>query len=323
MSSATTPRRDASGLARFARRNGIFVALLVLAAFMLLTKSQFGTPQNLTNILQQNAVIGVLACGMTFAIIIGGFDLSVGSTAALSTVVTASLIAAGGAFGLPLGLGGALAAGLLVGAINGWLIAYVRVNPFVATLGTMTIVRGAVYVMTNATPVFGVPMDYTAFGLGKMLGIPNVTWVFAVVALLLGGILHLTRFGHYVYAIGGNARAAKVMGVDTRRVRFLTYLLVSCGAALAGVLLVVQTASGQPAAATGYELTAIAAVIVGGATLGGGRGRMIGTVVGVLLLGVVSNGLNLYGVSPFWQPIATGLILILAVGLDRARSDAD
>lgn len=323
MSSATTPRRDASGLARFARRNGIFVALLVLAAFMLLTKSQFGTPQNLNNILQQNAVIGVLACGMTFAIIIGGFDLSVGSTAALSTVVTASLIAAGGAFGLPLGLGGALAAGLLVGAINGWLIAYVRVNPFVATLGTMTIVRGAVYVMTNATPVFGVPMDYTAFGLGKMLGIPNVTWVFAVVALLLGGILHLTRFGHYVYAIGGNARAAKVMGVDTRRVRFLTYLLVSCGAALAGVLLVVQTASGQPAAATGYELTAIAAVIVGGATLGGGRGRMIGTVVGVLLLGVVSNGLNLYGVSPFWQPIATGLILILAVGLDRARSDAD
>jgi ribose/xylose/arabinose/galactoside ABC-type transport system permease subunit len=136
-------------------------------------------------------------------------------------------------------------------------------------------------------------------------------------------VLHLTRFGHYVYTIGGNAHAAKVMGVDTRRVRFLTYLLVSCSAAIAGVLLVVQTASGQPAAATGYELTAIAAVIVGGATLGGGHGRMIGTIVGVLLLGVVTNGLNLFGVSPFWQPIATGLILILAVGLDRARSDAD
>jgi ribose transport system permease protein len=198
-----------------------------------------------------------------------------------------------------------------------------RVNPFVATLGTMTIVRGGVYVLTDATPVFGVPTDYTSFGLGKLLGIPNVTWVFAFAALVLGAVLHLTRFGHYVYAIGGNARAAKVMGVDTRRVRFLTYLLVSCAAALAGVLLVVQTASGQPAAALGYELTAIAAVIVGGAKLGGGHGRMVGTVVGVFLLGVVTNGLNLFGVSPFWQPIATGLILILAVGLDRARSDAD
>ncbi len=320
-STATSPR-DAR-LARFVKQNGIFIALLVLVVFMLATKSQFGTPQNITNILQQNAVIGILACGMTFAIIIGGFDLSVGSTAALSTVVTATLIGMGGPFALPLGLVGALAAGLFVGAVNGWLIAFARVNPFVATLGMMTIVRGGVYVMTNATPVFGVPMGYTSFGLGKLFGIPNVTWIFIAVALLLGALLHVTRFGHYVYTIGGNARAAKVMGVDIRRVRFLTYLLVSCTAALAGVLLVAQTASGQPAAATGYELTAIAAVIVGGATLGGGYGRMIGTVVGVLLLGVVSNGLNLYGVSPFWQPIATGLILILAVGLDRARSDAD
>lgn len=307
-------------LADAARKNGIFIALVVLVAFMLLAKPQFGAPQNITNILQQNSVIGILACGMTFAIIIGGFDLSVGSTAALSTIVTAMLIASAGL--LP-ALAGALAAGLLVGAINGWLIAYARVNPFVATLGTMTVIRGVVYVVTNATPVFGVPMDYTTFGLGKLLGVPNVTWVFAAVALLLGALLHLTRFGHYVFTIGGNARAAKVMGVDTRRVRFLTYLLVSCMAALAGVLLVTQTASGQPAAATGYELTAIAAVIVGGAALGGGRGRMSGTVVGVLLLGVVSNGLNLFGVSPFWQPIATGLILIIAVGLDRARSDTD
>lgn len=309
-----------SGFRDAVRRNGIFLVFLALVLFMLMAKSQFGTPQNITNILQQNAVIGILACGMTFAIIIGGFDLSVGSAAALSTIVTATLI---GSAGLVPALCGALAVGVLVGAINGWLIAYARVNPFVATLGTMTIIRGVVYVATNATPVFGVPMEYTSFGLGKFLGVPNVTWVFFAIALLLGALLHLTRFGHYVFAIGGNARAAKVMGIDTRRVRFLTYVLVSCMAALAGVLLVVQTASGQPAAAMGYELTAIAAVIVGGATLGGGSGRMIGTIVGVLLLGVVSNGLNLFGVSPFWQPIATGLILILAVGLDRARSEAD
>ena len=312
-----------SGLVRFVRQNGTFVALMVLVAFMVVASPNFGTFQNLTNILQQNAVIGVIACGMTFAIIIGGFDLAVGSTAALAAVVSASIIAAGGPFGMPLGIAGALGSGLLVGAINGWLIAYLRVNPFVATLGMMTIVRGAVYVLTNATPVFGVPMGYTSFGLGKFLGIPNVTWVFVAVALLLGFVLHATRFGHYVFTIGGNARAAKVMGVDIRATRFLTYLLVSCSAAIAGVMLVVQTASGQPAAAMGYELTAIAAVIVGGATLGGGHGRMVSTVAGVFLLGVVSNSLSLFGVSPFWQPIATGLILILAVALDRGRSEAD
>ena len=305
----------------FLKTNGVFVALTALIVFMSIARPQFGAPHNITNILQQNSVIGILACGMTFPIILGGFDLSVGSTAALSTIVTATLIRTSG--GLAAALGGALATGLIVGALNGGLIAYARVNPFVATLGMMTVVRGTGYVVTNATPVFGVPMEYTMFGLGKTLGLPNVTWVFIAVALLLGAMLHLTQFGHYVYTIGGNARAAEFMGVDTPRVRFLTYLLVAVLAALAGVLLVMQTASGQPAAATGYELTAIAAVIVGGATLGGGRGRMIGTVVGVLLLGVVSNGLNLFGVSPFWQPIATGSILILAVGFDRARSEAD
>lgn len=307
-------------LLRFVSRNGVFIALAVLVLFMLATKPQFGSAQNLANILQQNAVIGVLACAMTFAIILGGFDLSVGSTAALSTIAAATLIAKGG---LALGLGGALGVGLLVGALNGWLIAYLRVNPFVATLGTMTIVRGIGYVVTNATPVFGVPMSLAGFGLGKTLGVPNMAWVFLAVALLLGALLHLTRFGHYVYAIGGDAKAAQRMGVDVRRVRFLTYLLVSCAAGLAGAMLVVQTVSGQPGAAMGYELSAIAAAIVGGARLGGGYGRMAGAVGGALLLGVVSNGLNLYGVSPFWQPIATGLILILAVGLDRSRSEAD
>ena len=185
----------------------------------------------------------------------------------------------------------------------------------------MTIVRGLIYVGTNASPVFGVPLEFANLGLGKVLGIPNVTLFFAGVAVVLGAMLHLTQFGHHVYAVGGNAKAASMMGIDPRRLRFATYVLTSLCAALAGILLVGQTASGQPQAAIGYELTSIAAVIVGGAALGGGHGRMLGTVVGVMLLGVVSNGLNLYGVSPFWQPVATGVILILAVALDRTRSD--
>jgi ribose/xylose/arabinose/galactoside ABC-type transport system permease subunit len=180
----------------------------------------------------------------------------------------------------------------------------------------MTVVRGVIYVGTNASPRFGVPYSFTTLGLGRLLGIPNPAILFSVVALLLGLVLHRTRFGHYVYAVGGNPVAAARMGINAARVRFAVYVLVSLCAAVAGIILVGQTASATPQAALGYELTAIAAVIVGGAPLGGGRGRMTGTIVGVFLLGVVANGLNLFGVSPFWQPVATGLILIGAVAFD-------
>ena len=304
------------------KQNGVFLAFALIFAVMLVAAPQFGTRENLTNILQQNAIIGIIACGMTFAIIIGGFDLSVGSTAAMASVVTAYVIIESSGNGVPLGIIAALATGLIVGSINGALIAFVRINPFVVTLGTMTIIRGLVFVATDATPLFGVPMGFTQLGLGKSFGVPNVAIVFLGVALLLGALLHQTRFGHHVFAAGGNARAAAVMGIRTDRIRFGSYLIASVCAAIAGVLLVGQTASGQPQAAMGYELTAIAAVIVGGASLGGGRGRMIGTVAGVFLLGMVSNALNLLGVSPFWQPVATGLILIFAVGLDRSKTDA-
>lgn len=308
-------------LGLFLRRNGVFVALLVLLVAMLLLSPQFGTRQNLTNILQQNAIIGIIAMGMTFAIIIGGFDLSVGSTTALASVAMAMVTTTTGS--IPLGLLAALAVGLGVGFINGFLIAKLRINAFVATLGTMTILRGLVYVVTNATPIFGVPFEFTQLGLGSSFGVPNVVLVALVVALVLGFLLHATSFGHHVYLSGGSARAAKAVGLDNAKLRMGCYLIVALCAALAGVLLVGQTASGQPQAAMGYELTAIAAVIVGGATLGGGKGRIIGTIGGVLLLGLVSNGLNLLGVSAFWQPVATGLILVVAVGLDRSRADTD
>lgn len=312
-----------SGTTGWMRRNAILVAFAAGCIFMLLSTDRFGTAQNFANILQQNALIGVIACGMTFAIIVGGFDLSVGSVAALSMITVASLLAANPEGGLVLAVIGALLVGLGAGALNGWLIAYGRINPFVVTLGTMTIIRGIVFVATDAAPVLGVPFDYTLFGLGRTLGLPNVTWVALAVALALGILLHATRFGQHIFAIGGNARAAVVMGVNAARIRFSTYLIVALCAALAGALLVTQTASGQPQAAMGYELAAIAAVIVGGSKLGGGHGHMFGTILGVLLLGLVSNGLNLHGVSPFWQPIATGLILVVAVGLDRTRGEQD
>ncbi|HEY3721129.1 MAG TPA: ABC transporter permease [Roseiarcus sp.] len=304
------------GFAGLARRHGILFVFLLLIAGMFASKSTFGTYQNIANVVQQNSVIGIIACGMTFAIILGGFDLSVGSVTALSSVVGATLMIDASEFGIPIGIIGAFACCLVVGATNGWLISYLGVNPFVATLGTMTVVRGLIYVATNASPRFGVPYSFTTLGLGYFFGIPIPGIIFLLIALSLGFVLHRTRFGHYVYAVGGNAIASAQMGVDARRVRFAVYVLVSACAALSGIILIGQTASATPQAALGYELTAIAAVIVGGASLGGGRGHMAGTIVGVFLLGVVANGLNLFGVSPFWQPVATGLILIVAVAFD-------
>jgi ribose/xylose/arabinose/galactoside ABC-type transport system permease subunit len=301
----------------FVRRYGIAVVFITLVVTMVIASPQFRTQGNFLNLLQQNAILGILACAMTFAIILGGFDLSVGANAALSSVVAARLMIE---FNIPVGIAGAILAGLFVGLVNGVLIAYVGVNPFVSTLGTMTVVRGLVYVYTNATPLFGVDFAFTRVGLGRSVGVPNPFWIFLVVAIFLYVLLSQTRFGHYIYAIGGNAVAAREMGINVRRTRLLVYALIGICAAISGIILVGQTATGQPAGALNYELTAIAAVIVGGATLSGGYGNLLSTIVGVYLLGVVSNALNLFGVSPFWQPVATGSILIVAVAIDSAAA---
>jgi ribose transport system permease protein len=301
----------------YLRRYGIAAVFIGLLTVLLLTSPQFRTTANLTNVLQQNAVIGIIACAMTFAIILGGFDLSVGAGAALASVVAAKLMIE---THIALGIGGGLVAGLFLGLLNGVLIAYIGVNPFVATLGSMTVVRALLNVYTNATPLFGVPYIFTEVGLGRTLGAPNAALIFVVIAAVLTFVLHQTRFGHYIYAVGGNVIAASEMGINVRRMRLLVYTLVGVSAAIAGLILVGQTATGQPQAALGYELTAITAVIVGGASLGGGRGAMGGTIVGVFLLGIVSNALNLFGVSAFWQPVVTGTILIAAVGMDSYAS---
>ena len=320
--SATTARPAPPPRSRFdaldaLRRYGIAVVFLTLVLAMVVSSPQFRTQGNLLNLLQQNAIIGILACGMTFAIILGGFDLSVGANAALCSVVAARVMID---VDIGLGIAAALLAGIVVGLVNGLLIAYVGVNPFVSTLGTMTVIRGLVYVYTNATPLFGVDFSFTRVGLGRSVGVPNPFWIFLGVALVLGGLLSLTRFGHYVYAIGGNAVAARQMGINVKRMRLLVYTLIGACAAASGIILVGQTATGQPAGALGYELTAIAAVIIGGATLSGGYGNLGSTIIGVFLLGVVSNALNLFGVSPFWQPVATGTILVVAVAIDSAAA---
>jgi len=294
--------------------SSLLVGILVLVVVVqLLTTPAFGRWANISNILMQNSIIGIVACGMFLMILLGGFDLSVGAVGALTSTLAAALIVD---VGTPVGVVVAIAAGLGVGALNGAFVALLGMSPFVVTLGTQSVVLGALFVATQAKPVYGVPPEITSFGLGRVAGIPIVTLVFAVVVVLVWAMLRYTRFGHHIYAVGGNPEAARLAGVSTTWVTIGTYAIGGTLAALAGVLLLTQTGIGQPAAATTWPLAAIAAVVVGGVPLSGGTGKISAVVLGTFLLGVIANALNLNGVSSYWQPAVTGAVILVAVGID-------
>jgi ribose transport system permease protein/putative xylitol transport system permease protein len=206
--------------------------------------------------------------------------------------------------------------GLAVGLINGFCIAKIGINPFVATLGTQVLVTGLLYVATSAQPVYGVPESFTRLGLGRIGPIPIPTLIFAATAIITWSLLRFTKFGHYIYAVGGNKAAARLAGVPVDRVTLITYGIGGLFAAIAGIVLLGETNIGQPASATDWPLSAIAAVVVGGVPLSGGVGNVGGAVLGTLLLGVVANALNLFGISPYWQPAVTGAVILVAVGID-------
>ena len=288
----------------------IFVLLLIVFS---LTVPYFATWANFANVLQRNSIIGIVACGMLLMIITGGFDLSVGAVGAMSSVVAAVVIVQ---FSMPLGILTALTLGLLVGAANGFFIAKIGISPFVTTLATQVLVTGFLFVGTSAQPVYGVPESFTVLGLGRLGPIPIPTIIFAVVALVTWAILRFTTLGHYIYIVGGNKAAARLAGINVDRVLVTTYALGGFFAAVAGIVLLGQTNIGQPASASDWPLTAIAAVVVGGVPLSGGIGQVWSAVLGTLLLGIIANALNLLGVSPFWQPAVTGAVILVAVGLD-------
>lgn len=298
---------------KFFQTYGLFVTFVVLFIALAIGSPSFRNPQNLLNLLQQNAVNGIIACGMTMMMISGGFDLSVGASAALSGMVAAALFLQ---FSIPIGIVGGLLASTFVGLVNGLLISKVGINPFVTTLGTQIITRGLIYVSTNARPIYGLPMSYMVVGLGKIGPLPVATTLLVIVAVVTHVLLKHTRFGQYVLSVGGNEEAARLSGINVGRIKTLVFTLGGALAGLGGLILLGQTLTGQPQAANGYELNAIAAVVVGGTSLSGGQGTISGTVIGVLLMGMIANALNLLNVSPYWQPVVTGFILLLAVGFD-------
>lgn len=288
----------------------IFLALIVVFSF---TVPHFATVANLSNILQRNSIIGIVACGMLLMIILAGFDLSVGAVGAMSSVVAAALIVH---VSIGAGVAAGLLLGLLVGLVNGFCIAKIGINAFVTTLATQVLVTGFLFVGTAAQPVYGVPEAFTVLGLGKIGPLPVPTLIFAGVAVLVWALLRFTSFGHYIYIVGGNRTAARLAGINVDAVTIATYGIGGLLAGVAGIVLLGETTIGQPASATDWPLSAIAAVVVGGVPLSGGVGRVGGAVLGTLLLGIIANALNLLGISPFWQPAVTGAVILVAVGLD-------
>jgi ribose transport system permease protein len=295
------------------------ITLLALCLATALLTDRFLSPLNLTNILVQSSIMAVIAIGMTFVIIGGGFDLSVGSTVALAGCVAAMVIVK---FGVAVGVVAGTAAGAAVGLANGVIIAKLGVNPFITTLGTMVLVRGIVYLITGGAPVGdeGLPAAFIAFGSARFLGIHYLVWVPALLLLILSWVMQVTPYGRRIYATGGNREAAYLSGVPVERIITSTYAWCGALAGVAGVMLAARLQSGQPTAGEFYELTAIAAVILGGASLQGGEGTLYKSIIGVFIMIVLGNSLNLLNVDSYWQRVAIGAVIIAAAAADRLRS---
>jgi len=305
---------SAAWLANKGRQIGTLLGLLLLGGLLSILSPYFLTVSNLTNVLEQTAINAVIAAGMTFVIISGGIDLSVGSIVAFSGVLLASALQA--PLPAPIALAIGVAAGASCGLVNGLLITRGRLPPFIATLGMMSVARGAALVFTEGRPVSGFEPGFRSLATGRVLGIPTPVLAAAVVYLLAQLLLTRTRFGRYVYAIGGNEEATRLSGVAVRFHKTMVYVLSGVTSALACVLLTARLNSAQPIAGMMYELDAIAATVIGGTSLLGGSGSLGGTLVGALIMGVLRNGLNLLGVSSFLQQIVIGVVIIVAVLVD-------
>lgn len=316
---------------------GVLFGFIFLLVFIFVTTPTFRQVVTLQNLAQQVSINGIIAVGMTFVIITAGIDLSVGSILGFVGVMTAmtlmapKLVMQMGTGVMPLACLVGLLAGTAVGLLNGAAVAWLRMQPFIVTLATMWAVRGLAEVITDGTPIGTVDPDqalaafrnnmlqtkFTFLGMGYMGPVP-VAAVIMLVVVILGHIL-LTRtvFGRHVYALGGNAEAARLSGVNIAAVRISVYTISGALAGIAAILLMSELVSGQPTAGQGYELYAIAAVVVGGTSLFGGSGSVVGSAIGALIIGVIRMGLNLHGISDFWQQIVTGAIIFLAVLLDE------
>jgi erythritol transport system permease protein len=341
MTTALSPSAESASVSRltvgvFLFRLRAFIALLILMGiFTLLTRSFF-TTENLIILVGQTAINAIMAVGMTFVILTGGIDLSVGSTVGLAAMVSGLLIDRGlelpvfgivAYFNVPAIIVLVLCLGILVGAFNGLLVTRFNVAPFIATLGTLYVARGLAQ-LSNGGATFpnlvGNPgLGNTGFpilGAGTIFGIPIVIWIMILFTTLGWFVAGKTPFGRQVYAVGGNERAAELSGIYVQRIKMAVYMICGMCAAMTGLVTASQLVAAHPATGESYELNAIAAVVLGGTSLAGGRGTIWGTLIGALVIGVLTNGLVLLGVQEFWKKVITGLVIILAVVLDQLQA---
>ncbi|HEU4382795.1 MAG TPA: ribose ABC transporter permease [Anaeromyxobacteraceae bacterium] len=299
-------------------RYGIALAFLALGSALALLTPRFLTAANLLNVLRQISVNALLAFGMTVVILGAGIDLSVGSVLAFSGALAAGLSTAGWPAGLA--MAAALLLGGIMGLFNGVFVAYARIAPFIVTLGGLTIFRGATLVYTDGRPITGLPGGFDALGNGVALGVPVPVWVMLAFLGLTHFLLRFTALGRAVYAVGGNEEAARLSGIPVAGTKLFAYAYSGLASALGALVLTGRLNSAQPTAGSGYELDAIAAVVVGGTSLFGGRGGVLGTFVGALIIGVLNNGMNLLDVSAFYQQIVKGGVILAALLIDRLLS---
>lgn len=302
---------------------GMYIAFGALFIALAVFSPVFLTATNIINILRQISVIGIMAVGMTFVIATGGIDLSVGAVMALSGVISTSLVK--GESGVPLSIAilSGIAVGFACGAFSGFFISKLKVPEFIATLATMTMTRGLCYVYTDGRPITGFRGDYKMIGTGSVGIIPIPIIIFTGIVLIGIFLLNFTQFGRHVLAVGGNEKAAIVSGINSARIKFTCYVLSGITSAVAGIVLAARTQTGQPVAGEGYELDAITAVVIGGASLSGGSGSILGAVVGMLIIGVMTNGLDLLNVSSYYQKVIKGVIILVAVLSDRAKKQGN
>lgn len=293
---------------------GIWVVLLVLVAVISIADPVFRSTTNLTNVLEQNSMLGIVAAGMLVMMVSGGFDLSVGAIGATASVAGAELSLHGG---LTMAIPGAILVGLVIGLANGLLIAKGRINAFVTTFAMASIVTGVLFTATSATPISANAGWLMPLALGTIAGIPWAFIAYIIVIIFTWFLLARTKLGHYIYSVGGNREASFLSGIPVVSAQVLAFVYGGFCAAFAGLILLGQADIGQPSSATDWPLTAIAICVIGGVSLSGGVGRIHGVIAATFLLGVISNALDLLNISPYVQPTITGVVIILAVALDK------
>ena len=318
MTQTTTPAGVRTpALLKFNLRDaGTLIGLLIIVVTFSFLSPVFFTLPNLLNILQQSSINALIALGMTLVIISGGIDLSVGPSAALSAVLGATLMVSG--VPVPLAILATLGVGALCGLFSGTLIAYAGLQPFIVTLGGLSLFRAIALIYTGGNPIFGIPLEFRSLINSTLFGIPTPIVIVAVIALLLWTVMNKTPLGEYILAIGGNEEAARVAGVPVKRTKVTVYIFSGLLASLASLILIGRLGAAEPTIGNLWELDAIAAAAIGGASLMGGKGSIFGTLIGVVILGALRNGLTLLNIQAFYQLLATGLIIIIAMLIDRA-----